>query len=422
MAVTEAVKEGIQGPEGQAGASSGPQSPGNGRWLGQMAERLHTEPLVAVGELSAQEISTEIQVLQVLTGALQARTLALLAEVEKRGLDKKEGCLSLAQFAAKHLKLTPRNAAAMSSLAGSLAGLEVFSEALSQGTLSLDQLKPLARVTTKSTQHQVLQKAQGLSALQCRNLARGIELERTLSTSAHGDPRRHAHERRYLSIAECADGTWALGGLMGPTEGAGVYKVLSELARKAPVNPETGVYDSWGKRMCDALVDLVMEPDAKGRGRAQLVIHVSQEVIEGRKEGLAAMEAGETGIIPLGAETLLRLSCDALVQVLIEDAQGRPLSMSQARRSVPFSLRSLLSLRDGICRFPGCDNGIFLHAHHIAHWSKGGPTTKDNLVLICSRHHRIVHEGHWQILGNPSGEISFVSPEGLSYTSSPMPP
>jgi hypothetical protein len=387
-----------------------------------MVGRLDEEPLVAVVELSDEEISAEIQAIQVLFGALQARRLALLAEVGKRALHKKEGCLSVAQFAAKHFKVTPRNARTMSFVASCLEELDLFSEALSKGTLSLDQLEPLARVTTKSEQQQVLQKAQGLSALQCRNLARGMELERALSTKAQGDPQRLAQERRYLSISECADGTWVLGGLMGPREGAGVYKVLSELAKKAPINPETGAYDSWGKRMCDALVDLVMEPDAKGHGLPQVIIHVSQEVIEGRKQGLAAMEAGETGIIPLGPEALLGWSCDSLVQVLIEDAQGRPLSMSQARRSVPFSLRSLLTLRDGTCRFPGCDNGIFLHAHHIAHWSKGGPTTKDNLVLICSRHHRIVHEGHWQILGSPSGEISFVSPEGLSYTSSPMPP
>jgi len=386
------------------------------------AEVMASVILAPTTELSEEEIHSEIKAIQVLLGRLQARRLALLAEVDKRALHKKEGCLSVSQFAAKHFKLAPRNARSLSKMADSLTELPLFSEALSKGALSIDQLEPLASVARKEDQADILTKAQGLSAIQCRNLAQSIELQRSLCSKDKADPQAVSKEKRYLSLSQVSDGTWSISGLMAPTDGAILYKALSDLAKKAPVNPETGKYDSWGKRMCDALVDLVTDTPGQGHGLSEIVIHVAQEVLEGKREGLAAMEAGQSGIIPVGKDTLERFSCDCLVRVLIENAQGRPLSVSQARRTPPFFLRSLLTLRDGTCRFPGCSNDVFLHAHHIEHWSKGGPTTKDNLVLVCSRHHTILHEGHWKIQGNPSGEISFVSPEGLAFTSSPMPP
>ena len=54
-------------------------------------------------------------------------------------------------------------------------------------------------------------------------------------------------------------------------------------------------------------------------------------------------------------------------------------------------------VRDGGCAFPGCLHTRFLHAHHIKHWLHGGETRLDNLVLLCSFHHHLVHEGGWTI-------------------------
>ncbi len=49
--------------------------------------------------------------------------------------------------------------------------------------------------------------------------------------------------------------------------------------------------------------------------------------------------------------------------------------------------------------------------HHIVHWNDRGPTDLDNLVLLCSYHHRLVHEGGWQVAGDPNRLLTFVSPE-----------
>jgi HNH endonuclease len=66
-------------------------------------------------------------------------------------------------------------------------------------------------------------------------------------------------------------------------------------------------------------------------------------------------------------------------------------------RTIPPALRRALNARDRGCRFPGCENRRFVDAHHIQHWAHGGDTTLTNLVLLCRRHHRFVHESGYKV-------------------------
>ena len=70
---------------------------------------------------------------------------------------------------------------------------------------------------------------------------------------------------------------------------------------------------------------------------------------------------------------------------------GSVLDVGRKTRTVPPAIRRALDHRDGGCRFPGC--GLrFCDAHHVKHWADGGETRLGNLVLLCRRHHRAVHE------------------------------
>ena len=93
------------------------------------------------------------------------------------------------------------------------------------------------------------------------------------------------------------------------------------------------------------------------------------------------------------AETSRRMACDASVVHWHETQDGEPLSVGRKTRSIPLAIRRALQRRDGGCRFPGCTCSRFVDAHHITHWADGGETGMDNLVLLCRRHHRMVHEG-----------------------------
>jgi HNH endonuclease len=57
--------------------------------------------------------------------------------------------------------------------------------------------------------------------------------------------------------------------------------------------------------------------------------------------------------------------------------------------------------RAGPRRMPG---------HHLVHWARGGTTDLDNLVLLCHRHHWMVHEGGWQLVKREDGSLLAVAP------------
>ena len=71
-----------------------------------------------------------------------------------------------------------------------------------------------------------------------------------------------------------------------------------------------------------------------------------------------------------------------------------------------------MMLRDRHCRFPGCANQAFLHGHHIHHWIHGGSTSLDNLLTLCSFHHREVHEGGFELRFTKAGEVEAWAPDG----------
>ena len=69
-------------------------------------------------------------------------------------------------------------------------------------------------------------------------------------------------------------------------------------------------------------------------------------------------------------------------------------------------LATLLA-RDGGCRYPGCGRTRHLHAHHVAFWSRGGTTTTDNMILLCSAHHRALHRGEFSITAHDVEHFTF---------------
>ncbi|MGH3117486.1 MAG: HNH endonuclease signature motif containing protein, partial [Gaiellales bacterium] len=76
--------------------------------------------------------------------------------------------------------------------------------------------------------------------------------------------------------------------------------------------------------------------------------------------------------------------------------------------------------RDKACLFPGCEYRLFAQVHHIEHWTKGGPTDLENLVLLCSFHHKLVHEYGWNLKLGPPGSAEWFKPDGSHYEPLPQ--
>ena len=108
--------------------------------------------------------------------------------------------------------------------------------------------------------------------------------------------------------------------------------------------------------------------------------------------------------------TIERIWCDtAASRVVVRN--GKLEIDTDHLQTISGSMRRALRLRDKHCSFPGCSSDR-ADAHHIRWRSKGGPTTLDNLILLCRFHHRLVHEYGYQVCRGPDGEIRFYDVQG----------
>lgn len=139
-------------------------------------------------------------------------------------------------------------------------------------------------------------------------------------------------------------------------------------------------------------------------------------------EGLHPVEVGEMGESFLSCETARRLSCDCGVVEVIEDHRGVPLSVGRKRRTISGQLKRALIERDRTCTYPGCTNRLFLEGHHIKHWADGGETSLGNAALLCSRHHRHVHEYGYTVELDPDQRPRFRDPHGRVVVAVPERP
>jgi hypothetical protein len=129
-----------------------------------------------------------------------------------------------------------------------------------------------------------------------------------------------------------------------------------------------------------------------------------------------ATEADGRVVDPVVTETLL---CHCALHQIWRD-QHVVLAYGRSRYTVPRLLFRAVAARDGGCRFPGCDRPVrFCDAHHIRYWRHGGATDHDNLVLLCSRHHHLVHKERLQLKLLPDTDVEVTWPDGHQQASTP---
>ncbi len=131
------------------------------------------------------------------------------------------------------------------------------------------------------------------------------------------------------------------------------------------------------------------------RAPIEIIITVPLDGLRGSAEpaDLAMMADGEV----IATTTAQRLCCDAGVVVATVDLHGHPLSVGRKTRTILAAIKRALLLRDRTCRFPGCTHSRYVDGHHIKHWVNGGETALSNLILLCSAHHTMLHEGGWRV-------------------------
>jgi hypothetical protein len=205
-------------------------------------------------------------------------------------------------------------------------------------------------------------------------------------------------EQRGLRLHTARDGCLIINGLLDPIGGAAVRAALEPLAKPA------GAHDSRTReqRYADAAVAV-----CTGGKPANIQVTASIETLQ----AATGASAGEMEFsLPISAATVQRLACDSTVtRVLLKDSVV--IDVGKAERTIRGPRRRALNARDQHCRWPGCERpAAWCDGHHIVFWARGGTDDLDNLVLLCQRHHRMVHEGGWQLVKSNEGEVTTIAP------------
>jgi Domain of unknown function (DUF222)/HNH endonuclease len=342
-----------------------------------------------LAEVCLERLEDEIATLASHLYAGMCRWLELVGELDRRGDWADSGCGSCAEWLAWRCALLPRAAREHVRVARRLPELPLVHAAFAHGELSYAKVRALTRIAEADSEAELLELARALTAAQ---LERAVSAYRRVTNAeANG-----LHENAQLLTFWDDDGSLVIHGRLAPEEGALFLRAL-EQARQSLWEEGRGSAEPRPRpTSAQALVAvadaaLASEPDRSSGERYQVVVHADLDALSSESEPGCALADGPA----LAPETARRLSCDASL-VGISERNGQTVRVGRKTRTIPPALRRALSARDRGCRFPGCENR-FVDAHHIQHWARGGRTKLDNLVLLCRRHHRLVHEGGYAI-------------------------
>lgn len=367
---------------------------------------MKTAPSPATEPLPIDELDQAIVNLCSRINAATYELLVLIREFEDRAGYLKWGLKDAAEWLSYRCDLGRSAAYEKVRVARALRTLPAISASFSTGELSYSKVRALTRVAGVHNEQGLLDFALRTTATRVEERCR--ELRFGMSDSI--DVAARARANRSLRVNRDAERGMITVTVELPIETGELLEKALDRAREesVPESPEF-VEESWSTQQADAFVNLV-GGYLSGTGRKDsnmnddflVTIHVDQAAL-----------AGGDGRSAVPIETAKRLCCDGHAVVLTEGERGEPLSIGRKTRIVPTAIkRALLAKHHHCCAFPGCQNGRFLHAHHIEHWSNGGETSIENLMPLCTRHHPLVHEGQFRIERDFQNHWVFVRPEG----------
>jgi hypothetical protein len=371
----------------------------------------------------------------------EAELLTYIGEFDHREAWGGTGLLSCAHWLSWRTSLSPSAAREKVRVARALRELPQVQEGFGAGRLSYSQVRAITRVATTEDQERWIEAARCATAGQLEQLVRGVRRVRKVEQDA-ADP-EYAAWKMQATKSYDDDGN-AVYRIVLPAEqsavlDAGLEAMRAELDRRA-----TRASAEAASPQEEVLPDMERVPDASAEAASPQPVTLAEALVEMARVALDASAAGSPAaarrnrsslvaqIDPVSGwgrlrdgELLPPTSLRAVMRTLpgrsgtvrlkrltAQDLRLHDLGRSQRQPSL--ALRELLGTLDGErCRFPGCTRHRTLHAHHVVYWSHGGATDLGNLILLCSRHHTLVHQLGFSLVLHPDRKLTVTRPEGV---------
>ena len=354
--------------------------------------------------LPIEELDQAIVNLSARINAETYELLVLIRQFDERTGWLKWGLANCAEWLHYRCDLSMNTAREKVRVAHALKTLPDIAAAFASGALSYSKVRAMTRVAGSHNESELLSFALKTTTARVEDRCRELKC----GTVDSLDAAQRAFANRSLRVTRNAErGTMTLTVELPMETGELVEKALDKARDDSRARVEF-IDETWSARQADALVSMASAYLSGNAGQTRntsddylVTIHVDQSAL-----------ANGDGRSSLPIESVKRLCCDGHTVVIGEDENGEPLNIGRKARSVPTAIKRALLARDKRCAFPGCHHERFVDAHHVQHWSAGGETSLDNLVLLCSQHHKLVHEGGFTIERDYQNRWFFKRPDG----------
>src|ERR1051326_7877126 len=360
-------------------------------------ERLQAED---ISESSEATLGAELKELFRHRNAVDAEIQRRLHRLDKTQAYDADGSLTAKAWLRWNCNLTHSVASDRVEVARQMQSLPLTTTALAAGEISYEHAALIARTRQQlgnlwpaESEEILVTAAREMDPMRLRRAT--IHLRYCLQPDGVLEEANAGDERRFLHLNQTFGGVFVLNGQFGADDGATLKAALMSVLRPPAENDER----SPAQRRSAALMDLVRNGSPTPQGMVTGDMAPLQ-----RQPGSLGAEL-EWSQQPIPAETARRIACDCSLTPIVGG------ELQSSARLVSGKTRKALDVRDRHCRFPGCDMpAMWSDAHHIQHWADGGPTKLFNLVLMCRRHHRLVHEGRWRLVQAGGGLLQAVPP------------
>jgi hypothetical protein len=369
-----------------------------------------------VAELPVTDAPDLVAELVQLREQLAAKADLAVAALERSGEWAADGDVSLAGWLRRACALSTKDAHATARTARRLNELPVVADAYAGGALTRTQLACITANVRDETLHVFAEQAPAVlpSLLPLPPADLSVAMRHWAAIADDEVRTASAAPRRELHLSSTLDGR---GELTGSFDAVGRETILAALRLASTWDADDTRLAS--ERLADALVGLceqhLVRHDAPSRNRNRPRVEV---IVDVHDLDHARLADGTT----LDRATTGRLLCDSTLHRVVTDGAGVILDYGRATRLVPRGLWDAVVVRDRHCRYAGCDRpAAWSEAHHVLPWEEGGPTRLDNLVLLCSRHHHVVHQPGFHAKLLPDGTFEVTTATGRHLESRPPP-